>query len=838
MAGTTYDVQLTGVLGDGALDDAETRMLKQHIADEVAHVTQADHDVINSISGGGEGGSGADLTEVKEMIETEKSERQAADAEITAKVDGCLPLTDGVFSGLTYMEEAATVDPTQNIVVLGATAIMNRISIGQQDPTGFDANKLYSFKYFEAGPLGMKGFVDYLKAKGVSETITSAIRTNGVQIQDTGITIDSLVSYQTFQNSNDPAPRKTIQLANHDTISGITTSGTGVNIAMVSKWDKVDLGSSQVAMNLNATDGTVTVNDAAVVVTSENIATYAPAADLSNFYTKEEVDQKVAGVLTYKGTVETVDALNEIEAPKAGDVYHVVADGSEHAFNGTAWEELGSEVDLTGYATEEAVTEQIAAAQSAVETKVTEETAAREAADTSLDNRLTSVESGKVDKVEGKSLVDDAEITRLASVTNYDDAAINASISELNTSVTDLESSKQDVITVGENLTFEGNQVGLSDMVATYVHPAEGGDRKHLLLANHDSIIGALSDGSNNVTIAMLSKWDKVEIGSSQVQLNLNTKGGAVQVNDSSVLITNNDIPNYLTAVIDRISILEDRINDLQKTDIATVGTLEEIASIDTSKDIVLTVADTITTKTTIEGKSIDVKQATTENTDLTLKSTGDVTVKNLTTEGELKKTASNAQIKIPSGDYIRITNSTVNQTGYNGIEVGLSSAVTSVTINNVLFNSTLSNNAISIFATEDGAVITISNCTFVKCSNPIRLSNNTGSKVTVNIVNCEFTEWESIPAYAGIIIFQDYTSEHDAVESNNLFGPDKVTINMVGCTHNGKKIMAPANIADVCATGNADTQLFYVYADNLNGNGAGGVVPYSADRYPVINIA
>ena len=152
--------------------------------------------------------------------------------------------------------------------------------------------------------------------------------------------------------------------------------------------------------------------------------------------------------------------------------------------------------------------------------------------------------------------------------------------------------------------------------------------------------------------------------------------------------------------------------------------------------------------------------------------------------------------------------------------------------IDNVKFNSTLSNNAISIFATEDGSVITISNCTFTKCLNPIHLSNATGGKVTINLVNCEFTEWDSSNDLAGILSMQDYTSKSvEAIQTNNLFGPDKVTINVINCTHAGEKIVAPANIADVCGTKNAATQLFYIWSNEE------GFVNYDAERYPVINI-
>nr|DAK58481.1 MAG TPA: minor tail protein [Caudoviricetes sp.] len=80
-------------------------------------------------------------------------------------------------------------------------------------------------------------------------------------------TLDSkAVKYQEFGEN-----RKTIQLANYDTISGVTTKGLGVNLAMVSKWNKVDLGSSQVSMNLNSLDGQVTINDGKVVATLDDI---------------------------------------------------------------------------------------------------------------------------------------------------------------------------------------------------------------------------------------------------------------------------------------------------------------------------------------------------------------------------------------------------------------------------------------------------------------------------------------------------------------------------------------------------------------------------------------
>ena len=73
---------------------------------------------------------------------------------------------------------------------------------------------------------------------------------------------NNAVKYSLYDN------RKFIQMANHDALSGVTTTGDGVNIAMVSKWDKVDLGSAKVTMNLNTVDN-ITINDDKVIATQD-----------------------------------------------------------------------------------------------------------------------------------------------------------------------------------------------------------------------------------------------------------------------------------------------------------------------------------------------------------------------------------------------------------------------------------------------------------------------------------------------------------------------------------------------------------------------------------------
>lgn len=69
---------------------------------------------------------------------------------------------------------------------------------------------------------------------------------------------------------------------------------------------------------------------------------------ITDAYTKTEVDGLVSGVLHYKGTKATTSNLPS-SGNVTGDTWHVTADGSEWAWDGTQWQELGTAVDLSGY---------------------------------------------------------------------------------------------------------------------------------------------------------------------------------------------------------------------------------------------------------------------------------------------------------------------------------------------------------------------------------------------------------------------------------------------------------------------------------------------------------
>ena len=69
----------------------------------------------------------------------------------------------------------------------------------------------------------------------------------------------------------------------------------------------------------------------------------------------DDIKADLSSAFKFKGVVANMAELEAIENPANGDVYQVTNPGTgktnaEYAYNGTSWVELGTEVDLSGYA--------------------------------------------------------------------------------------------------------------------------------------------------------------------------------------------------------------------------------------------------------------------------------------------------------------------------------------------------------------------------------------------------------------------------------------------------------------------------------------------------------
>ena len=96
------------------------------------------------------------------------------------------------------------------------------------------------------------------------------------------------VTYSDFSyvpsGESQPVERKTIQLANYDSISGMNTAGNdAANLIMMSKWDKVDIGSSRYPVNLNGSEFTLNDNrDIAKVYETNGLTDLSEGASDNN----------------------------------------------------------------------------------------------------------------------------------------------------------------------------------------------------------------------------------------------------------------------------------------------------------------------------------------------------------------------------------------------------------------------------------------------------------------------------------------------------------------------------------------------------------------------------
>lgn len=124
--------------------------------------------------------------------------------------------------------------------------------------------------------------------------------------------------YKKFVGGSTDQERKTIQLDNFDSISGVDTNGTGHNLVMLSKWDVADFGATGVHLNLNTKD-TVTINDDKVVATVNDVETKiqeeATRTDNLIVATKEAIESKVeADIADNIAPLATKEEVSAVEA--------------------------------------------------------------------------------------------------------------------------------------------------------------------------------------------------------------------------------------------------------------------------------------------------------------------------------------------------------------------------------------------------------------------------------------------------------------------------------------------------------------------------------------------
>ena len=568
---------------------------------------------------------------------------------------------------------------------------------------------------------------------------------------------------------------------------------------MVSKWNKVDLGSSSVEINLNGSAERPTYNDSKQIALLEdvhgNMETIALVKKDDLTY-ELQVGDKIAGTIN----IPADQFLKSVE-------YSAEDKSLTFVFN-TSEGEQTSVVDLS----------------SLVDTYV-------------AGNGIELIENGFSIKLDPSS----------ESYLSVSEAGIKVEgINEIKKNVQEVAAN---LVTVNENLASSIDAINKKAVKYEDVADSNLPERKAIVLKNGDVILGGNLEGGTS-SLVQLNRWGVADFGSSSVPFNINTPKGqrptvqeagqsGPEANQIAYVSDVAGLSNTLEALNATVQILQSKVDVLTKTNTEVVsvdGSAGELK--DSSKDYI--VSGSINENAEIVGKSISLKSIkVSDNARLKLNA-GDVEAKDLNISGSFPKANGNTVISVNNAEFIVFKDMVFDASEvYNGIEIGLAS--NSVLPKNILFDNCkfqgeFSNNAILVFGTQDNAIITLNNCYFEKISNALRLSNKSNaSGVVVNINNCTVDQWETRAPWQGFLICEDYTNKtEEEVNANNLFGDGKITVNFNNLVHAGVKIN-PADPASVCGTKN-ESQVVMVCQDAVAGPEGDYCLSYDAAKFPVVS--
>lgn len=382
-------------------------------------------------------------------------------------------------------------------------AVMNSLNLGVAAKTGDNPYMAMSQKVTseELIKAATGDAADITELQDRIEKVDKKVSEVEGRVEEVKTATDNKVDWSEYPS--DPG-RRAIVLANHDSLTGTMVSGEGANLLMLSKWDVTDLGSTKVHTNLNTKD-VVTINDRDVVVTDNNISTVVTPGNNIEITVGEASNHKTITVNSTALSKETADQkyLNKTESENFAT--------KESLSNLET--EVNNKVDSTYV--DQKIADLVGGAPETLDTlkELSDALAEGNDAVVALTQQIGNVDA-KVDAITLDSLggAEKEHTHTLANITDYQEPDLS------------------DVVRYKE---FEYNEP----------------NRKTIQLDNYDSISG-LTTGGVGANLVMLSKWDVVDFGSTQVHMNLNTLDH-VSINDDKVIATTDQIPdvsNFVTS--------------------------------------------------------------------------------------------------------------------------------------------------------------------------------------------------------------------------------------------------------------------------------------------------
>lgn len=429
------------------------------------------------------------LSALENKVTEEASAREEGDAKLSEKIESEASRVDGMVNQINE-NVASSIETLNNNLVQAIETINNGIAAEVTNREEGDA-KLQAAIDELAEKINGEG-ADLIELEGkieknaadiatVNNNLVEAVNNINKNVADGFSTIngglnneirpelEKAVKYEDTATEQNPG-RKTIFLNNHDNICGKTTDGSAVNIAMVSKWNKVDLGSSSVEINLNGSAERPTYNDSKQIALLEdvhgNMETIALVKKDDLTY-ELQVGDKIAGTIN----IPADQFLKSVE-------YSAEDKSLTFVFN-TSEGEQTSVVDLS----------------SLVDTYV-------------AGNGIELIENGFSIKLDPSS----------ESYLSVSEAGIKVEgINEIKKNVQEVAAN---LVTVNENLASSIDAI--NKKAVKYEDVADLPERKAIVLKNGDAILGGNLEGGTS-SLVQLNRWGVADFGSSSVPFNINT---------------------------------------------------------------------------------------------------------------------------------------------------------------------------------------------------------------------------------------------------------------------------------------------------------------------------
>lgn len=444
-------------------------------------------------TGGGEvpGDIQEQLSALENKVTEEASAREEGDAKLSEKIESEASRVDGMVNQINE-NVASSIETLNNNLVQAIETINNGIAAEVTNREEGDAKLQAAIDELAEKVNGEGADLTELEGKieknaadiaTVNNNLVEAVNNINKNVADGFSTIngglnneirpelEKAVKYEDTATEQNPG-RKTIFLNNHDNICGKTTDGSAVNIAMVSKWNKVDLGSSSVEINLNGSAERPTYNDSKQIALLEdvhgNMETIALVKKDDLTY-ELQVGDKIAGTIN----IPADQFLKSVE-------YSAEDKSLTFVFN-TSEGEQTSVVDLS----------------SLVDTYV-------------AGNGIELIENGFSIKLDPSS----------ESYLSVSEAGIKVEgINEIKKNVQEVAAN---LVTVNENLASSIDAINKKAVKYEDVADSNLPERKAIVLKNGDVILGGNLEGGTS-SLVQLNRWGIANFGSSSVPFNINT---------------------------------------------------------------------------------------------------------------------------------------------------------------------------------------------------------------------------------------------------------------------------------------------------------------------------